>query len=75
MCIRDRFAGAGSEEAALITVPPYHIAGVANLLSNLYAGRRVVYLDSFDPATWLTTVRDERITQAMVCLLYTSRCV
>jgi acyl-CoA synthetase (AMP-forming)/AMP-acid ligase II len=60
------FAGAGSEEAALITVPPYHIAGVANLLSNLYAGRRVVYLDSFDPATWLTTVRDERITQAMV---------
>ncbi|HMD46261.1 MAG TPA: class I adenylate-forming enzyme family protein, partial [Acidimicrobiales bacterium] len=38
------FAGAGEDEAALVTVPPYHIAGMANLLSNLYAGRRIVYL-------------------------------
>ena len=60
------FGGAGPDEAALVTVPPYHIAGLANLLSNLYAGRRIVYLEAFDPAGWLDTVRDEGITHAMV---------
>ncbi len=60
------FAGAGDDEGALVTVPPYHIAGLANLLSNLYAGRRITYLDPFDPAAWLACVREQRITQAMV---------
>jgi acyl-CoA synthetase (AMP-forming)/AMP-acid ligase II len=60
------FGSAGDEEAALVTVPPYHVAGLANLLSNLYAGRRVVYLESFDPERWLDTIRAERVTQAMV---------
>lgn len=60
------FGGAGEDEAALVAVPPYHIAGVANLLSNLYAGRRIVYLDRFDPERWLETVRCEQVTQAMV---------
>jgi acyl-CoA synthetase (AMP-forming)/AMP-acid ligase II len=60
------FGSAGDEEAALVAVPPYHIAGVANLLSNLYAGRRIVYLDRFDPGVWLETVREEQVTQAMV---------
>jgi len=60
------FGAAGVDEAALVTVPPYHIAGVTNLVSNLYAGRRIVYLDSFEPRVWLDTVRSEGITQAMV---------
>ncbi|MDQ2754223.1 MAG: AMP-binding protein [Actinomycetota bacterium] len=60
------FGGASETEAALVTVPPYHIAGVANLLSNLYAGRRIVYLDVFDPEGWLSLVRSEGVTQAMV---------
>ena len=60
------FGAAADDEAALVTVPPYHVAGVTNLVSNLYAGRRIVYLDAFDPATWLTTVRKEAVTQAMV---------
>ncbi len=60
------FAGAEPEEAALVTVPPYHVAGLANLLSNLYAGRRIVYLESFDAALWLDTVRAESVTNAMV---------
>lgn len=60
------FGGATDDEAVLISVPPYHVAGVANLLSNLYAGRRLVYLRSFDPDTWLDTVLDEHITNAMV---------
>ena len=60
------FAGAEPDQAALVTVPPYHIAGMANLLSNIYAGRRIVYLDAFDPQVWLDTVRGEGVTQAMV---------
>jgi len=60
------FAGAEPEQAALVTVPPYHIAGLANLLSNMYSGRRIVYLESFDAQVWLDTIRNERITQAMV---------
>ena len=51
------FAGADPDDAALVTVPPYHIAGMANLLSNVYAGRRIVYLDAFDAQVWLDTVR------------------
>jgi acyl-CoA synthetase (AMP-forming)/AMP-acid ligase II len=60
------FGSAGPEEAALLSVPPYHIAGVMNLLSNLYMGRRVVYLDAFDPGRWLQVVRQQSITHAMV---------
>lgn len=60
------FAGAEEDEAALVTVPPYHVAGMANLLSNLYAGRRIVYLESFDAEVWLDTVRRHGVTQAMV---------
>jgi acyl-CoA synthetase (AMP-forming)/AMP-acid ligase II len=60
------FAGADEDEAALVSVPPYHIAGVANLLSNVFAGRRIIYLSTFEPAEWLETVRREGVTQAMV---------
>jgi acyl-CoA synthetase (AMP-forming)/AMP-acid ligase II len=60
------FAGADETEAALVSVPPYHIAGVANLLSNVFAGRRIIYLSTFQPAEWLETVRREGVTQAMV---------
>ncbi|MGD9701433.1 MAG: class I adenylate-forming enzyme family protein [Acidimicrobiia bacterium] len=58
--------GADEDEAALVAVPPYHIAGVAAVLSSTYAGRRIVYLESFDPATWVDTIERERITNAMV---------
>ena len=47
-------------------MPPYHIAAVANLLSNLYAGRRIVYLDHFSAADWLHRVRTQAVTHAMV---------
>ncbi|KKD06663.1 class I adenylate-forming enzyme family protein [Streptomyces sp. WM6386] len=60
------FAGAGQTEAALVSVPPYHVAGVSNTVSNLYAGRRVVHLPSFDPGSWLAAARDEGITHALV---------
>lgn len=60
------FGGAEEEEAVLVAVPPYHIAGMANMLSNIFAGRRLVYLRTFDPSVWLETVRRQRITHAMV---------
>ncbi|MET9491251.1 AMP-binding protein [Nocardia sp. NPDC006630] len=60
------FGGATAEEAVLVSVPPYHVAGVANMLSNLFAGRRIVYLRAFDPSAWLDTVRAEAVTNAML---------
>ena len=60
------FAGAEETDATLVSVPPYHIAGVANVLSNVYSARRLVYLPAFTPAAWLGTLRDEQITHAMV---------
>jgi acyl-CoA synthetase (AMP-forming)/AMP-acid ligase II len=60
------FLGAGEDEATLVSVPPYHIAGLMVILTSIYAGRRLVYLSSFEPSQWVDTVRDEGITQAMV---------
>jgi acyl-CoA synthetase (AMP-forming)/AMP-acid ligase II len=60
------FGGADPDDAALVAVPPYHIAGLTNLLSNLYTGRRIVYLPAFDAEGWLATVRRERVTHALV---------
>jgi acyl-CoA synthetase (AMP-forming)/AMP-acid ligase II len=60
------FGGAQADEAVLVSVPPYHVAGLANLLSNLYLGRRIVYLPQFAADNWVRAVRDESITHAMV---------
>ena len=60
------FGSAEDGDAALVAAPPYHIAGLTNLLSNLYTGRRVVYAAAYDAAEWLDMVRRERITHAMV---------
>jgi len=60
------FAAADPDDAQLITVPPYHIAGVASALTSTYSGRRVLYLPQFTPEEWLHVVRREHITSAMV---------
>ncbi|MEU9288613.1 AMP-binding protein [Streptomyces sp. NPDC048275] len=60
------FASAEEGDASLVAVPPYHVAGLMNLLTNLYSGRRIVYLEAFDPGKWLETVRQERISHALV---------
>ncbi|HEY9264193.1 MAG TPA: AMP-binding protein [Mycobacterium sp.] len=60
------FASADPGDAALICVPPYHIAGVGAALSNLYAGRKMVYLRHFDAAEWVRLVIDEGVTSATV---------
>ena len=53
------FMCADEDEAALVSVPPYHVAGVSAVLSSVYAGRRIVYLPAFTPEAWVTAARDE----------------
>jgi acyl-CoA synthetase (AMP-forming)/AMP-acid ligase II len=60
------YGSADPEDAALICVPPYHIAGVNAAMSNLYAGRKMVYLTNFDPAEWVRLVANEKVTTATV---------
>jgi acyl-CoA synthetase (AMP-forming)/AMP-acid ligase II len=60
------FGSASEDDAALISVPPYHIAAVANAVTNLYAGRRCVVLEQFSAREWLNVVRTEAITNALV---------
>lgn len=58
--------GAGADESALVSVPPYHIAGVAGLLTGLYSGRRIVQLANFTAEDWVATAAAQEITHAMV---------
>ncbi|MFI0446558.1 class I adenylate-forming enzyme family protein [Actinomadura sp. 6N118] len=58
--------GAGCDEATLVSVPPYHIAGVAGLLTALYGGRRIVQLPNFEAEAWVEAAVRQRITHAMV---------
>ncbi|MGW0585638.1 class I adenylate-forming enzyme family protein, partial [Streptomyces sp. NPDC002920] len=60
------FGSADPDDATLVALPPYHVAGLMNLLTNLYTGRRIVYQSSFEPADWLATVRREGVTHAML---------
>jgi acyl-CoA synthetase (AMP-forming)/AMP-acid ligase II len=60
------FDSADADDAALICVPPYHIAGVNAAMSNLYAGRKMVYLPHFDANDWVRLAAAERVTNATV---------
>jgi len=60
------FGAVAADDAALVCVPPYHIAGVSAGLSNLYAGRKLVYLTTFDPADWVQLVVSEGVTSVTV---------
>ena len=48
----------------LVSVPPYHIIGVMAVLASAYAGRRLLYLPAFDPASWLAVAKAENVTSA-----------
>ena len=60
------FASAGTDEAHIMAVPPYHIASVAAQLSQVYSGRRIVPLNRFDPDAWIDLVRSQGVTHAML---------
>lgn len=58
--------GADEDECALVSVPPYHIAGISAALTSTYLGRRVVQLPAFDPTAWVKLAQDQKVTHAMV---------
>ena len=60
------FLGADEDEAALVSVPAYHIAGISAILTAAYGGRRIVYLPAFTAEDWVATAAAEGITHAMV---------
>jgi len=60
------FGAASTQEAALVSVPPYHIAGIAALLSSIYAMRRILLLPAFDPEHWLALAAAERATNTFL---------
>ncbi len=60
------FMGADPDDAALVSVPPYHIAGIAAVLSSVWSGRRLVYLPQFSAEAWVDLAAAEAVTHAMV---------
>lgn len=60
------FMAAAEEDAALVCVPPYHVAGMAAVLSSIYAGRRIVQLPNFTADGWLDVAHKAGITNAFV---------
>ncbi len=60
------FMGAEEDEATLVSVPPYHVAGMAAVCSSIYAGRRMVQLPNFDADDWIDLAERESVTHAMV---------
>ncbi len=60
------FAAAEESDAALVVVPPYHIAGISALMSSIYAGRRIIMLPAFSPEDWLKLVAVEKVSNAFV---------
>lgn len=60
------FASADEGDAALVCVPPYHIAGISALLSSIYAMRRIVMLPAFAPDAWLDLAKAQAVTNAFV---------
>ena len=69
------FGAADEEDATLISVPPYHVAGISAVLSSTYACRRMVQLPNFDAAEWLRLCARERITNAFLVPTMLSRIV
>ena len=60
------FLGCDEGEAALVSVPPYHIAGISAILTSVYGGRRIVYLPAFTAEAWVETCAAANVTHAMV---------
>ena len=60
------FMSAEEDDATIVTVPPYHIAGISAVLSSLYAGRHMLQLPDFTPRAWLDLVRAHNVSNAFV---------
>lgn len=60
------FGAADADDAILVAVPPYHIAGISAVLSATYACRRMVQLPNFDAAEWLRLCGSENVSNAFL---------
>lgn len=60
------FCSAAEEDASLVCVPPYHVAGIAAMLSAVYSGRRLVQLPNFTAENWLAIAGREKVSNAFV---------
>ncbi len=60
------FAGAPEGDASIVCVPPYHIAGIAAIMSSVYSGRHVIQLPNFSAEAWIELARKHEITTAFV---------
>ena len=60
------FMSAEADDATIVTVPPYHIAGISAVLSSVYAGRHMLQLAEFSPPAWLDLVRRHNVSNAFL---------
>jgi acyl-CoA synthetase (AMP-forming)/AMP-acid ligase II len=60
------FASAPEQDASLVCVPPYHIAGIAAIMSSVYSGRHVIQLPNFTAERWIELARQHQVTTAFV---------
>ncbi|HTH29611.1 MAG TPA: fatty acid--CoA ligase family protein [Sphingobium sp.] len=69
------FGVADEADAALVSVPPYHIAGISALLSSIYSLRRILLLPAFEPEAWIRLAESEGATNAFVVPTMLSRII
>jgi len=67
------FMSAEEDEGTLVSVPPYHIAGISALMSSIYACRKIVQLPDFNAAGWLAACHREQVTNAFLVPTMLSR--
>jgi long-chain acyl-CoA synthetase len=60
------FGGADENDAIVVTVPPYHIAGISAVLSSTYACRRMVQLENFEARAFLVPTMLQRVVDHLV---------
>lgn len=60
------FMSADEDDAAIVTVPPYHVAGISALISSVYSGRRMALLPDFSAEAWLELANREKISNAFI---------
>jgi acyl-CoA synthetase (AMP-forming)/AMP-acid ligase II len=69
------FGAADETDSVLVSVPPYHIAGISALMSSIYAMRRILLLPAFDPNEWINLAARHRASNAFVVPTMLSRIV
>jgi long-chain acyl-CoA synthetase len=65
----------GPGDTSVVSVPPYHITGVATVLNSMFVGRRMVFLPTFTPEGWLDLVRREGVTSGTLVPTMVARIV